>query len=95
MEELVAYGEGNETVPMPAIEVEVAIEEFLLEATPRRRTLTETINEVAWSLLERQHGGWENDDGGFGEIVFDTAERAITLEMNERYTASNHHEYRF
>ena len=39
-----------------------------------------------WSttILEQTHGGWENNDGAYGEFTFDVAERTIKLDFNER-----------
>ena len=36
-----------------------------------------------WSLLP---GGWEIDDGSFGDISVNVIERTIAVEHNERYT---------
>ena len=34
------------------------------------------------------HGGWENNDGAYGEFCFDASARCIHLEFNERFTSS-------
>jgi hypothetical protein len=36
------------------------------------------------------HCGWENNDGAYGDFIFDVAKRTITLDFNERYTASDY-----
>lgn len=51
------------------------------------------IETLCYDFLEEEHGGWENNDGAFGEFLFDVATRAVTLEFNGRFTdfvASNH-----
>lgn len=96
IESVTAVGPESAARELPAIDVEVTIPEFWFEATPSRRApLAEAIDGLAWSILECTHGGFENDEGGYGEITFDTAEHTITLEMNVRRMESDYHEHRF
>ena len=44
----------------------------------------------ATTILEQEQGGWENNDGAFGEFTFDVAERTIELEFNGRFTDIRH-----
>ena len=55
----------------------------------------EMLEYLVYSLLERTHGGWENDDGAYGEFTFDVTTRSITLQYNERYIATEFHEHKF
>jgi hypothetical protein len=48
------------------------------------------VETLAYEVLAMTHCGWENNDGAFGDIVFDVAERTITLEYNERYSSFEH-----
>jgi hypothetical protein len=48
--------------------------------------LREAIEELCYSYLEQDYGGWENNDGAFGEFIFDVATRKIGLEFNSRFT---------
>jgi hypothetical protein len=50
---------------------------------------------MVYDFLDRTHAGWENNDGADGEFVFDVASRTVTLDYNERYTASNNFNYEF
>ena len=52
----------------------------------------DVIETLAYDLLNSDHGGWENNDGAYGEFRFDTATRIIKLEFNERFTASDYSE---
>ncbi len=55
--------------------------------------LQEAIETLCYDYLEDTHGGWENNDGGFGEFRLDVAARTVELEFNGRYTdtfTSNH-----
>jgi hypothetical protein len=58
-------------------------------------TLADAIEKLAYGLLEETHGGWENNDGAYGEFTFDVKNRTITLAYNERYTASEYFEHVF
>lgn len=50
-------------------------------------SVKDVIENVCYDLLSEAHGGWENNDGAYGEFTFDVAGRSIALEYNERYTA--------
>jgi hypothetical protein len=47
------------------------------------RELAAEFEEAVFDLLP---GGWEINDGSYGEITIDIASERITLEHNERYT---------
>jgi hypothetical protein len=48
--------------------------------------LEEAIETLCYSYLEETHGGWENDDGAYGQFRLDVAKRTIELEFNGRYS---------
>lgn len=50
------------------------------------QTVAEAIETLVYDALAQTHGGWENNDGGFGSLVFDVAARTLSLTMNERIT---------
>lgn len=56
-------------------------------------TLRQIVEDIFWDFIGAKHGGWENNDGGFGECVFEVESQTIRLEMNERYTETNYYEY--
>ena len=87
---------GNAVVAMPAGDVEIA-EAIWDQPEPRRSpvSITEAIERLAYDLLERTDCGWENNDGAYGDFTFDVAERTITLDYNERYTASEYSQHVF
>ena len=87
---------GDDPAEIPATPVEIARLDF--HATePERLTepLGEAIETLAYAFLEQTHGGWENNEGAFGEFVFDVAGETITLDYNERIETSENytHEY--
>lgn len=52
----------------------------------REKTVEKSLHDyvlwVADQLLEQEHDGWEINEGGFGDLVFDVAERQATLHHN-------------
>lgn len=53
------------------------------------QSISDVLETLAYDLLETHHGGWEINDGAYGEFVFDVEAQTISLEFNERYTATN------
>ena len=51
--------------------------------------------QLAYDFLEEVHDGWENEDGAYGEFVFDVGERTIRLEYNERVMTTSYSEHEF
>lgn len=47
--------------------------------------LKDDIETLSYTIIEQHWGGYENDAGGFGKVVFDVASRSITATINERY----------
>jgi len=96
IESIDAYGRGNTEVGLPATTVtmsEVTFDGPTVTAEPRNPR--DAIETMAYAFLEQTHDGWENDDGAYGEFIFDVAERSITLDYNERYTLTNCHQHEF
>jgi uncharacterized protein DUF6878 len=60
-----------------------------------RIPLREAIESIVYDCLAETHQGWELSDGAFGEVTFDVARRAITLDYNERFTDSEHSQHVF
>jgi len=58
-------------------------------------TISDAIETLVYAFLEETHDGWENNDGAYGDFTFDVAERTITLDYNERYTASEYSQHVF
>lgn len=46
----------------------------------RTMTLSEAINDFTEELLDLHFGGFENNDGGAGSVVFDVGERQIRID---------------
>ena len=58
-------------------------------------SVDEAVEQLAYDFLSETHGGWENNGGAYGEFTFDVAEGTITLDYNERYTATEFYSHEF
>ena len=87
---------GDTVISMPQGTVEIA-EAVWDQAMPNRTTISiaDLVERLVYDLLTDTHCGWENNDGAYGEFTFDIAERTITLDCNERYTASDYSQHIF
>lgn len=55
----------------------------------------EIVEGICYEVLESLYGGWENNDGAFGQFIFDVKKRKVSFEFNERYTDSKLYEHEF
>lgn len=80
---------GETAVDFPATEIDYAAltwDDPKVEM--RNLSLADVVEQLVYDLLCDTHGGWENDDGAWGEFCFDAATRCIHLEFNERFISS-------
>ena len=79
----------NTKVELPTVEIEL-VNHVWGQEEPRRTLMpvAEAIEQLAYDLLSLTHCGWENNDGAYGEFVFDVAKQSISLEHNERYVTA-------
>jgi hypothetical protein len=54
-------------------------------------TIKELIEHICYDLLEANHGGWEINEGSYGEFVFNVGDTEIELQFNERIESVNEH----
>ena len=47
-------------------------------------TVKGTFESICYDALKVKHEGWENDDGAYGSVTFDTEKRTVALEYHER-----------
>ena len=52
--------------------------------TTRDRTVSESISELCYALLDN-HGGWEINEGSFGHFTIGPAADEINLTFNQRF----------
>lgn len=92
--EALAAFRGEERADIPATTVSVQnVAWGNNNPVTTQSTLESAIETLCYDYLEETHGGWENNDGGFGEFHLDVATRTVELEFNGRFTdtfTSNH-----
>ncbi len=92
----VAVRAGDSVLELPDSTIELARAEWNTSELQRRSMpLHDAVETLAWDVLSSTHGGWENNDGGFGEVVFDVKAGSIRLDFNLRFTDSEFHQHRF
>lgn len=80
---------GDKAIDFPTTEIPYAALTWdSPEVEMRNLSLEEVVEQLAYDFLSDTHGGWENNDGAYGEFCFDAAARCIHLEFNERFTSS-------
>ena len=87
---------GDRTVELPAAAITICSPVWGTDEI-RRNTMSvhAAIEQFVYDLLAETHGGWENNDGAFGEFTFDVATRSISLDYNERFTSSEYYSHEF
>lgn len=65
------------------------------EITAHEMSLGEAVEQLCYGYLEQEYGGWENNDGAFGEFTFDVAQGRIALDFNGRFTDYVHTNHAF
>lgn len=58
-------------------------------------TVEEIVESLCYEVLSSEHGGWEINDGSFGEFIFDVKKRKAHLNFHQRYTESELFEHDF
>jgi hypothetical protein len=51
----------------------------------KESTLNDMVEEVCYDLLEISHGGWEINEGSYGEFLIEPKEDKISLTFNRRF----------
>ena len=84
----VADGEGGDT-DLQSIHVEIARVEWGNQIVTRQTlSVKDAIEKLVHDILEQTYSGWENNQGAYGDFLFDVGERTITLNFNERIETS-------
>lgn len=63
------------------------------ESFKENPTVEEIVASLCYEALSNLYGGWENNDGAFGEFVFHVKDRVVEFNFNQRYTESTLHEH--
>jgi hypothetical protein len=82
---------GDSVIPLPSVQIEIGAAVWGSAKIDRQiRSVAEAIETLAYDVLSQSCGGWENNDGAYGEFIFDVAGRTITLDFNERRMESDY-----
>jgi hypothetical protein len=85
---VVADGEGGDT-DLHSIHVEIRRVEWGDQIVTRQTlSVKDAIEKLVHDILEQTYSGWENNQGAYGDFLFDVEERTITLNFNERIETS-------
>ena len=96
IEGVTAFGADGTECPLPDLPVTIRKIYFGQdEPEVLSEPLAEAIETLVYAFLESTHGGWENNEGAFGEFSFEVAAGSITLDYNERYETSEHYSHEF
>lgn len=91
IEHISAHAGPDIAVSLPESNVEIArVDYSSLEIVRQTLSVKEAIEQLAYDFLEETHGGWENNEGAYGDFLFDVVERTITLNYNERIETSEY-----
>lgn len=95
IEDIAAYT-NDVDANIPAHTIEIARPRWgEPEADRSSCLLRDAIEALSYDALEETHGGWENNEGAYGDFTFDVAARTITLDYNERYESSEYTQHIF
>ena len=87
---------GQTPIDLPQVEI---IQTYIagIDAPPEPKSvaLAMAIEDFAYARLRETHAGWELDDGACGDFTFDVSDRTISLDYNERYSATESYAHVF
>ena len=87
---------GEEAIALPTTTVEIAMLDYHQEVPEiLSQPLRDAIETLSYAFLQETHAGWENNEGGYGDFLFDVAAGTITLDYNERIETSENYSHEF
>jgi hypothetical protein len=90
MERAVARSD-DKAIEFPNVILSLWVADFgCTELSARELCLQEAVEHLCYGYLEDQQGGWQVNDGSFGEFTFDVAARTITLDFYGRVVENAH-----
>lgn len=96
IEGVTAFGADGTECPLPDRPVSIRKIYFGQdEPEVLSEPLAEAIETLAYAFLESTHGGWENNEGAYGEFLFDVAAGTITLDYKERIESVEDYSHEF
>jgi len=86
--------DGSGTIPQTPVELQITVWGAVKLGTTET-TLRDALETLCYDYLEQEHGGWENNDGAWGEFTFDVAGRSIGLDFNARFSDFTNYTHTF
>jgi hypothetical protein len=81
----VAARSNDKVTEFPEVTLSLWVADFgCTELRAHELDLQEAVKHLCFGYLEDRHGGWEIDEGSFGEFTFDVPARTISLDLYER-----------
>jgi hypothetical protein len=94
--EHIEFTAGDTVVGAPQAQIEIARASWSQNETERSlASIADAIEQLIYDILNATYGGWEDNEGAFGQFTFDVGARTITLDYNERYIESANHQQTF
>ena len=95
VDEAVIDGEGGDA-DLRLINIEIARVEWGNPVVVREtRSVKDAIDRLVYDLLQQTYGGWEINQGAYGDFLFDVGDRTVTLNLNERIETSEYTQHVF
>ena len=66
-----------------------------VKKTRDEATVEEVVEQLCYDYLEDKCGGWEINEGSYGEFIFYVDERKVVLDFNERVMEVNSKTFKF
>lgn len=66
--------------------------QWKISIVPQDQPLDTALSDYAMEAVEQHHGGWENNEGGYGEVVFDCEAGTARIEHNDYVVESEYTE---
>ena len=87
---------GSQVVDLPQAKLEINAP-IWGKSEPEKEVVSVAvaIERLVYDYLSDAHGGWENNEGAYGEFTFDVGEKTISLDYNERFMSTEHYSYEF
>lgn len=87
---------ADEPAELPAVDVELMVTNYGSDrAFAQTEPLDKAIETLCYALLASAHDGWENNEGAYGEFVFDVVAGTIALDCNYRVIETENHSHVF
>lgn len=55
----------------------------------------ELLESIVWDYMDKEHPGWENNAGAYGEFIFEVNHRIVNYNHNTRFIDSRLDEYTY